>query len=305
MATSQNQGAGPQSILFRLPDELKQHLVSFLRYPDLQRLRGTCRYFYYFPDKLEILNCWEYVEHDFRDNIGDPDALIQLGYARSDLNRLYECGPCVGCRRLVSVKRFSTLVAGGDCWWHEEAYGPRERLDRAWNTHPEFRKPEISTTYPGDPSPEGQYLNFLCEDCFLRCKMYPHMMWDETRWMESERSWVLRCWDCGHERRYLKATSIEPNKRQEKNGKCHECWQRDNKQWLEHKKKLAAKVQMKQKELDSLRQYQEWMDDIDSREQDVEEEPSRAELPSDWPEWEAYLTERINEEDPGEPGGWR
>jgi hypothetical protein len=218
-----------------LPKEIHQNIIDCLRYPDLQRLRGTCKKLRYLPSDLHVLNSLEMMDEDVghkvcreaphkdivasafdREDLTEHLkrcikclALVTLGYTASDFYFCSRLSICEGCRNLVGQKHF--------CDTHNSQNFAvvigQENFTRGLG---------ISAQYPGRPDPDPFRGRPVCKDCFWSAKGFAagHLRWSRSVWTGQ---WVIRCAGRGQGKKYVRFAKPLQDTMQEHLGLCAEC----------------------------------------------------------------------------------
>jgi hypothetical protein len=217
---------GPPTLI-NLPNELKEMIINNLRYPDLLRLRGTCRSIRSSITTPQIVNAWRALKDHLIEFSGSGRLNVSnrqrfpFGYVRSDLRRLTACCMCPGCRAVVRkddiCKTYvSTPPPLGDLvgtLYSRPLPPPFDIWPNIWAGD----SPELLSGV----NPYGKWE--VCSNCFIECEKF-HALF--ARWSHSQRHWVVKCVDCnkGHRYRldYMEGLN-EPTREQLYSGRCLDC----------------------------------------------------------------------------------
>ena len=269
-----------------IPTEIQLNIAGHLSFPDLCRMRGTCQAFRTTLDsdtmkpvlgKLERDNAesqhWS-VLGTGPDRITAPESLVRYGYSLSDAAKLFELVPCYTCLSVYPFEEFEFLSGGG---------GLQQQV----------RSLIIPTRGFSDYSNEflaGDEGTRKCITCVLETEDRPTV---KKRWITCFRGGVVLCKNCGYK---VWHESTVPG-RQKATCLCRDCFEEENKDWLEYKEKIqelskemwkVAKFRFggdAEAEAVAVDDYLYWMRRIDEGSYKMWETPENT---SDWFVWPVW-----------------
>ena len=270
------------SIFVDLPVDVHIRIFELLDYPNLVRLRMTCRELRQNATKDLLRYALLSLETDWMKaallhmvggpHPGEPeDILVRWGYRPDDMSRFASLLPCYDCLRLCSdaehfANRNLSLVA----------------RDAA----------SLAETYQqvlGIPSTRQ------CISCVLQSSSYLER--PGARWLRitsvfawSKAKWMVVCRACGHQTSPVERS--QPPARQRMADLCDPCFKESHQSWFNFESEIALKREELRQQIERLwdkhhllTRYRSWMDRVDNGWSVLEGRPEDLDG-LDMPNWE-------------------
>jgi hypothetical protein len=295
--TSSASSSQASSPLAFFPAEVQSRIIDYLDWLSLTRLRSSCRHFRNLPSNGQLLQAlldfevslWGLREQALAlcnnkqrtidrakiitgvfERNGISMAMINADPTADRFERLdFRMEPCYGCFQMIWYSEFQRR--GG---YHKAP----------WESHISTKK------MPTRSEMEAR----RCVSCQLASS---EAIIRGTKWIREEdygnfRTWRVRCTMCLEldSVRYLLHTSSICG-RQIHDGLCQKCWEKENAEWLAHKRDLRDCMK-------GLKEYHNWMNAID-RDASDDDDDDAAVAPELPPAFEAcrWAWEPFNDHD--------
>ena len=249
----------PADIL-SLPLEVHREIFSLLLYPELTKLRMTCRQLQHVSADDVVRKALQSLEDDWAEatlrtaehykngiNISSSELLRAWGYDNEKERVRFEFDllPCYGCVRLRGADDFVLAQTLRDVTINTVAFAnSNQQLPNAVGT----RK---------------------CLECYCETDDYlttPGGRWVSTKTRGGQRYWFAICRSCDD---FIESDE-EPAARQRVADLCEGCFRQDHPKWFQHRYEIGQRRHIIQQQIgdlqardEGLSKYCQWMDKVD------------------------------------------